>query len=179
MNNDNRNEEEAVSPVIATILMVAITVVLAGVLYVWASSLAGDSTGGGLDKFQFDDRDAVNEPDMSANGGDALIHVSMTQGTSLSWALLEVSIVIDGGSSNKCVELAKADDDGLKCTYVFDDSDDWEVGSEITITEGENGNLCGDGEVEYCSIAVTLTKKAVGNNDGGTIGKFTAIANFA
>ena len=41
MNNENRNEE-AVSPVIATILMVAITVVLAGVLYVWASSLAGD-----------------------------------------------------------------------------------------------------------------------------------------
>ena len=38
MNNENRNEE-AVSPVIATILMVAITVVLAGVLYVWASSL--------------------------------------------------------------------------------------------------------------------------------------------
>ena len=48
MNNENRNEE-AVSPVIATILMVAITVVLAGVLYVWASSLADDSTGGGLD----------------------------------------------------------------------------------------------------------------------------------
>ena len=37
MNNENRNDE-AVSPVIATILMVAITVVLAGVLYVWASS---------------------------------------------------------------------------------------------------------------------------------------------
>ena len=32
MQNENRNEE-AVSPVIATILMVAITVVLAGVLY--------------------------------------------------------------------------------------------------------------------------------------------------
>ena len=30
----------AVSPVIATILMVAITVVLSGVIYVWASSLA-------------------------------------------------------------------------------------------------------------------------------------------
>ena len=96
MNNDNRNEE-AVSPVIATILMVAITVVLAGVLYVWASSLAGDSTGGGLDKFQFADRDAANDPDMSANGGDALVHVSMTQGVSLSWALLEVSIVVDDG----------------------------------------------------------------------------------
>ena len=43
MKNENRNEE-AVSPVIATILMVAITVVLAGVLYVWASQLAEGNT---------------------------------------------------------------------------------------------------------------------------------------
>mgnify|MGYP003316971444 CR=1 FL=1 len=41
MKNDMKNEQ-AVSPVIATILMVAITVVLAGVLYVWANSLAAD-----------------------------------------------------------------------------------------------------------------------------------------
>jgi FlaG/FlaF family flagellin (archaellin) len=34
------DDEMAVSPVIATILMVAITVVLSGVIYVWASSLA-------------------------------------------------------------------------------------------------------------------------------------------
>ena len=40
-----RDEEEtAVSPVIATILMVAITVVLAGVLYVWANNLASEGT---------------------------------------------------------------------------------------------------------------------------------------
>ena len=68
MNNENRNEE-AVSPVIATILMVAITVVLAGVLYVWASSLADDSTGGGLDKYQFSHRDAADT--MSDAAGDA------------------------------------------------------------------------------------------------------------
>ena len=41
MKNEMKNEQ-AVSPVIATILMVAITVVLAGVLYVWANSLAAD-----------------------------------------------------------------------------------------------------------------------------------------
>ncbi|MEE3082845.1 MAG: archaellin/type IV pilin N-terminal domain-containing protein, partial [Candidatus Thermoplasmatota archaeon] len=41
MKNEMKNDE-AVSPVIATILMVAITVVLAGVLYVWANSLASD-----------------------------------------------------------------------------------------------------------------------------------------
>ncbi len=37
------DNEEAVSPVIAVILMVAITVVLAAVLYVWASSFLGTS----------------------------------------------------------------------------------------------------------------------------------------
>ncbi|MAS31829.1 MAG: hypothetical protein CMA39_02910, partial [Euryarchaeota archaeon] len=84
MNNENRNEE-AVSPVIATILMVAITVVLAGVLYVWASSLADDSTGGGLDTYQFSDRDAAGS--MSEAGGDGLVHVAMTQGDDLSWAV--------------------------------------------------------------------------------------------
>ncbi len=41
-----RRNEKAVSPVIATILMVAITVVLAAVLYVMVSGLIGTSTTG-------------------------------------------------------------------------------------------------------------------------------------
>ncbi len=41
-----RKDEQAVSPVIATILMVAITVVLAAVLYVMVSGLIGGTTGG-------------------------------------------------------------------------------------------------------------------------------------
>ena len=106
MNNENRNEE-AVSPVIATILMVAITVVLAGVLYVWASSLADASTGGGLDTYQFSDRDAAGS--MSEAGGDALVHVAMTQGDDLSWAVLKVSIVVDNGASMTCDEASQAD----------------------------------------------------------------------
>ena len=40
------DDETAVSPVIATILMVAITVVLSGVIYVWAASLAQVDTKG-------------------------------------------------------------------------------------------------------------------------------------
>ena len=173
MNNDNRNEEEAVSPVIATILMVAITVVLAGVLYVWASSLAGDSTGGGLDKFQFDDRDAAAE--QTAAGGEDLVHVKMMQGKSLSWALLDVSIVVDGGTTNKCVELADADADGLMCTYTYLDDKNWDVSEEITISEGANADLC-DGVEGFCEVEVTLSKKAVGDSDGGVIGELTATA---
>jgi flagellin-like protein len=57
MKNENRNEE-AVSPVIATILMVAITVVLAGVLYVWASSLAEGNTDGNLSLYALSGKDA-------------------------------------------------------------------------------------------------------------------------
>ena len=40
------DDESAVSPVIATILMVAITVVLSGVVYVWAAQLADVDTKG-------------------------------------------------------------------------------------------------------------------------------------
>src|SRR2546427_7506319 len=41
-----RKDEKAVSPVIATILMVAITVVLAAVLYVMVTGLIGGGSGG-------------------------------------------------------------------------------------------------------------------------------------
>ena len=47
-------DEEAVSPVIATILLVAITVVLSGVIYVWAQSLAADASGKATPRLTFD-----------------------------------------------------------------------------------------------------------------------------
>ena len=52
-----RKDEDGVSPVIAIILMVAITVVLAGVLYVWVMQLAN-----------IDDRD-LEFPDIDAKDG--------------------------------------------------------------------------------------------------------------
>ena len=45
MNNVRKNDE-AVSPVIAIILMVAITVVLAGVLYMWVQSMTDQQSSG-------------------------------------------------------------------------------------------------------------------------------------
>ena len=52
--------------------MVAITVVLAGVLYVWASSLAGDSTGDTLDTYVFTAEDANPNADPTTEV-DALV----------------------------------------------------------------------------------------------------------
>ena len=169
MNNENRNEE-AVSPVIATILMVAITVVLAGVLYVWASSLADDSTGGGLDKYQFDSRDAAGS--MSSDAGDALVHIKMTQGDDLSWSVLRVSIVVDGGNSFTCAEAPDAD---AACTYSIDDDNSWSTSEEITISEGTT-DMC-DGADGGCDVDVTLTKVGVGNEDDKVIREVTAYAD--
>ena len=159
MNNENRNDE-AVSPVIATILMVAITVVLAGVLYVWASSLAGDSAGGSLDAYTFSDEDAAGT--MSDSGGDALVEITMTQGTDLNWAMLKVSIKVDGGTPTACGD---ADSDAA-CTWTPFEGDGndqaWEASEGITISEG-TGDLC-DGTDGGCSIQVTLAKTGTGND---------------
>ena len=62
MKRFNKNEE-AVSPVIAIILMVAITVVLAGVLYMWVISLA--DTDEGVDIMYFSLEDGVNKDEKS------------------------------------------------------------------------------------------------------------------
>jgi len=52
--NELIDDEMAVSPVIATILMVAITVVLSGVVYTWASSLAATGDTKGVPRLIFD-----------------------------------------------------------------------------------------------------------------------------
>jgi len=56
-----KNNEEAVSPVIAIILMVAITVVLAGVLYMWVISLADTSEGVSIMHFTVSDGNNKDE----------------------------------------------------------------------------------------------------------------------
>ena len=170
MNNENRNEE-AVSPVIATILMVAITVVLAGVLYVWASSLAGDSTGSGLETYQFTDRDASG--DMTDGGGDDLVHVKMTGGGDLSWDLLKVVIVVDDGAAYACQEASTAN---AGCTYTIDSDGSWSVGEEITISEGANTNHC-DGADGGCTVDIALTKLGVNGEADVVIAMLSAYAD--
>ena len=172
MNNENRNDE-AVSPVIATILMVAITVVLAGVLYVWASSLAGDSAGGSLDAYTFSDADAAGS--MSDGGGDALVEVTMTQGTDLNWAMLKVSIKVDGGTPQSCGEAGG--DDACSWTPFEGSGNDqaWEASEGITISEGTN-DLC-DGADGGCSLEITLTKKGTGSDADKVLATVNAYAD--
>jgi len=126
---------------------------------------------GGLDLYQFDDRDAAHE--LTATGGDDLVHVKMMQGSALSWDLLGVSIIVDGGTMNNCVEASEADVDGLLCTYSYIEDGAWTVSEEITISEGANADLC-DGVAGFCEVTVTLTKEV--DSAGMVIAMFTAIA---
>jgi len=121
----------------------------------------------------FSDRDAAGS--MSESGGDALVHVAMTQGDDLSWAVLKVSIVVDGGASMNCDEASNADATS-QCTYTTDDDNYWSVAEEITISEGSDTNLCG-GSNGGCDVDVTLTKVGVGNEDDRVIATVSAYAD--
>ena len=86
-NTSIEDDDMAVSPVIATILMVAITVVLSGVIYVWASSLA-DTDVKGVPRVSFT-IDDVNSFD--ADEGHWLITVQSSE-TDLATQAVEVRV---------------------------------------------------------------------------------------
>ena len=130
-----------------------------------------ESSGGGLDTFQFSDRDAAGQ--LTDGGGDALVHVQMTQGNGISWSLLSVSIYVDGGASYTCEEVGTAYAD---CTYTVDDDNYWDVSEEITIYEGDDLDLC-DGSNGGCSVNVTITKIGVGGEDSRVISEISAYAD--
>ena len=79
--------KDAVSPVIAVILMVAITVVLAGVLYVWVTSLS-DTNEETVSAYQLQVRDAAFNKNSDGEVfavGEQIIRVEQTGGDPIDW----------------------------------------------------------------------------------------------
>ena len=138
MKNEMKNDE-AVSPVIATILMVAITVVLAGVLYVWANSLASDQPETGT-------RNVFNAEDASSatsdGGGDALMKLTFSYAEDdLKWAFVDIKIEV-GDNVHDC---------GLDATdacVISEQTDDgaWGANEHITLSEGTDNIVGASGE---------------------------------
>ena len=142
MKNENQNEE-AVSPVIATILMVAITVVLAGVLYVWASQLAEGNTDGDFSMYDFEVNSAGET--LSTSAGEALVYVSLDAGEDLSWSTVIVQMKADGGVYVECTNPDKVA--GTGCDITDNDDGKWAFGEEVTISEGSD-DTCSGGTCE-------------------------------
>ena len=156
MQNEKMNDE-AVSPVIATILMVAITVVLAGVLYVWASSLAEGNTDGNLALYQFSAEDANG--DTTDQTDDNLVRVTMSQGGDLNWASISVKISVDNAAPVTCDNPGAT---GGSCGLVeFGSTSDqvWSVGDGVTIVE-TGQSLCDAGQT--CEVKVTIINTRMG-----------------
>jgi len=107
-----RKDEEAVSPVIATILMVAITVVLAAVLYVMVSGLLGGGGGGAAKSVGFSPASAGNNwtltvASVSASGisyATTTFKIYDTNGAPVSTNLL--SVIMGSPTTGQCTNWA-------------------------------------------------------------------------
>ncbi|MBI31968.1 MAG: hypothetical protein CMB72_05255 [Euryarchaeota archaeon] len=146
-NMENKNDE-AVSPVIATILMVAITVVLAGVLYVWANSLASDQPeAGSLNNFAATDADGF----LSGATDDTMIRMSWTYADeNLNWAFL--SFKLEKGDAVYTCEIA-TNADGADCliSQTGDSDTQWES-DEIVYIKENGSDLC----ESSCDLSITI-----------------------
>ena len=134
-----KNEEEAVSPVIATILMVAITVVLAGVLYVWASELAGNQTDfGTFNNYVAEDI----RPTTSSAVNDPLLRMRFANGPDdLSWSFLKVSISGEDGTLSECkIGQVSALGEEINVFNLISDNN----AHDLSTDNNRNGELPGD-----------------------------------
>ena len=135
--------------------------------------LAEDNQSGGLVMYLFDGRDAAGT--LTDGMGEDLVHIRMTDGEPLSWAVLRIRIVVDGGPSMTCDELDKADNYS-SCTYDFDRSDNnWDIAEEITIAEGNESDLC-QGQ-QGCDVTVTIIKIGVGGDDDKLLAEIDVMAD--
>ena len=157
MKNDMKNEQ-AVSPVIATILMVAITVVLAGVLYVWANSLAADQPESGT-RNSYIAEDATAQTD--AGTDNALINMRWQHAEDdLNWAFVVMKLSV-GDNTFDC-----STDGSQECVITQDGSDDalWETGEFLMLSES-GSNICGGSSSCTVDIYITYRGTAVAGTD--------------
>ncbi len=147
MKNETRNDE-AVSPVIATILMVAITVVLAGVLYVWAANLAESNTDGNLETYVFSGLDGNEE---------GAVVMTMDQGKDLGWASITVKAAVDGAASKTMVACSTTVADDCYEDANSADPETWNVGEAVTVKTADCNGIC--------EIVVTI----LNNREGVTL----------
>jgi flagellin-like protein len=161
-------EEKAVSPVIATILMVAITVVLAGVLYVWANNLASEGTDtsvGTLNTYTTEDAEDETGP----GADDTLVKMQMTGKDDLAWSFIKITLSV-GDNVYTCSVIAG---DDCQISQAAGDNDNaWEPGEYLFLSEGTD-DICSEAEC-LLQISVTHNGRTVAGDgvsgQGGNVG---------
>ena len=162
----NEKNEQAVSPVIATILMVAITVVLAGVLYVWANNLASEGTDTSASTLNtYTAEDAADDASPAVDGADTLIRMQMTGKDDLAWSFVKITLSV--GDNVYTCSVAAGDDCAIS-QQAGDNDNAWEPGEYIFLSEGTE-EIC---SAQGCAVDISVT------NGGNTVaGDGAAVVN--
>lgn len=129
-----RKDSEAVSPVIATILMVAITVVLAAVLYVMVLGFGGTST----------TTPAATYSKATISGGEKITIVSITK-TDVPWDDVKIQLSDPSGHFWTWEPVTDNLDDGNPVTQDYGvDTKETSVSLSLNVTDvGGNGFVSG------------------------------------
>mgnify|MGYP006082616787 CR=1 FL=1 len=136
MNRRIINNEEAVSPVIAVILMVAITVVMAAVLYAWLGGIIGGSPKSPPTGSMMVENDGTDVWKVSIIKMNPTVSI-----TSVHWYLLDISdfTQVDGMVSDI---YGFKSGEGKAVTFVDNDFDaKVSPGDQFVIYPGEEGTL--------------------------------------
>jgi flagellin-like protein len=159
-------DDEAVSPVIGVILMVAITVILAAVIGTFVLGL-GDQVQSTAPQasFNFD-----YTADSTTNAGS--VEVTHDGGDSIAPAQLELV----GSENIEASQGATANAD-QRLTYGGSDSDgldesgsDVAAGTSVTVWEG--GGDTGDGTAEFDDLTLRVTWQGESGDNTATLGKW-------
>lgn len=135
----NAQDDEAVSPVIAVILMVAITVVLAATVYVWVS---GFGTSGSIKKFPqvtLKDHDGSTSPFAASH---ALATLEHRGGDTVNWDDYTVNIfrggtqIVAGAANLQFTTTLALSSEACQATLVIAPTGAFAVGNKIHICEG-------------------------------------------
>jgi len=143
-----KGRKRGVSPIIATILLVAITVVLAAVLYVLVSGLTKTSTSTPYELGMAETG--------STTGTTDIVFVSLTPTTGLTTTMFGLSITTPGGSSLANVAVPAACANGVAPATCVGVAAGWyailiNTGGKVAATYGNAtpvwGNLAGAGTI--------------------------------
>tara|TARA_B110000116_G_scaffold261039_1_gene264771 strand:+ start:169 stop:828 length:660 start_codon:yes stop_codon:yes gene_type:complete len=130
--------------VVLSVLML-VGVVLAGVLYVWANSLASegiDTSASTLNTYTAEDAD-----DDASSGADTLIRMQMTGMDDLAWPYVMITLSV-GDNSYTC-SVAAGDDCTISQSGGSNDNA-WEPGEFIFLSEG-TAEIC---SAQGCDVGI-------------------------
>jgi flagellin-like protein len=130
--------DEGVSPVIAVILMVAITVVLAATVYVWVSGFASDQEGPEQASA------TATGVDLDDNGTVEWVKVTLTSGENAPYSAEDVTFSVtdqSGAAQNfACDDASNAACEGGTEEFRATDDDEWDAGQNLWIPCQGDGN---------------------------------------